>query len=204
MSEASDRVKAWRKANPEKYREQWLRLYRRRARSDLTGPALTDAEVMAKARAGKKSRACNCGKPRCPAGIKLGHQLRYLTRKDEYLAKAKAQPEEQKRKAKRKYHLANKAKLVARSRLRKRAISEAAPAWLTKAHWREMNAIYAEARRLTEATSIAHHVDHIIPLQGKVVRGLHVPWNLRVLTADANQRRPRIWAQQESHHGPLL
>jgi len=60
------------------------------------------------------------------------------------------------------------------------------PKWLTKEQCAAMRAIYAEAKRLTRETGIENHVDHIEPIQGKDRCGLHVPWNLQVLTASEN------------------
>ena len=79
----------------------------------------------------------------------------------------------------------------AKRRARKR---EAMPSWLTPDHISQINAVYAEAKRLEEETGIAYHVDHIVPLAGKIVCGLHVPWNLRAIPGTENLRRPRIYS----------
>lgn len=42
------------------------------------------------------------------------------------------------------------------------------------------------SRSISKKTGTQHHVDHIIPLQGKLVSGLHVPWNLRIIPAHEN------------------
>lgn len=50
--------------------------------------------------------------------------------------------------------------------------------------WADMDAIravYEQARKLTVETGRPHHVDHIIPLQGELVSGLHVHGNLRAI-----------------------
>lgn len=53
----------------------------------------------------------------------------------------------------------------------------------------EIMAFYIEAQRLTEETGIPHEVDHIIPINGKTMCGLHVPSNLRVITQEENRRK---------------
>lgn len=59
-------------------------------------------------------------------------------------------------------------------------------AWADK---EAMKAIYARARQLTTETGIVHHVDHDIPLLGKLVSGLHVETNLRIITGSENCRK---------------
>jgi 5-methylcytosine-specific restriction endonuclease McrA len=60
------------------------------------------------------------------------------------------------------------------------------PPWLNKNQLEQIKQFYQEAKELETSTGIKHHVDHIVPLQGENVSGLHVPWNLQVLTAAEN------------------
>lgn len=63
---------------------------------------------------------------------------------------------------------------------------KAMPTWLTNSHIKEIKNIYKLSQERSVETNIKHHVDHIVPLNGKDVCGLHVPWNLQVITASEN------------------
>jgi hypothetical protein len=60
------------------------------------------------------------------------------------------------------------------------------PKWITPKDIKVMKKLYAQATRKTLATGVKYHVDHIIPLRGKLVSGLHVPSNLQVISAKEN------------------
>ena len=66
----------------------------------------------------------------------------------------------------------------------------ATPNW---ANTKKIQSFYKTAARLTKATGIPHHVDHVIPLQSKLVCGLHVEQNLEVLTASENMTKGNRW-----------
>ena len=60
------------------------------------------------------------------------------------------------------------------------------PPWLTEEDFSIMRAYYRVAQKLTEVTGEIYHVDHIVPLQGALVSGLHCPSNLQVLKGTDN------------------
>lgn len=70
---------------------------------------------------------------------------------------------------------------------KRRAVKKnAMPSW---ANEEKILEFYKEAKRLTDETGIRYVVDHIIPLQGNNVCGLHVEGNLRVITNLENMRK---------------
>lgn len=72
---------------------------------------------------------------------------------------------------------------------RRAAKVNATPLWLTVDQKRISKLIYADAKRMTKETGIAHEVDHIVPLVSPCVCGLHVHWNLAVITSEKNRRK---------------
>jgi hypothetical protein len=93
---------------------------------------------------------------------------------------------ERAREINRAHYRANKQPYLARAALMRAHGKQAAPAWLTKEQWQEIAAFYELAQQTTIATGVLHVVDHFWPLKGENSCGLHVPWNLQVITHARN------------------
>jgi hypothetical protein len=89
----------------------------------------------------------------------------------------------------RKYKAENLHKVSAWASKRRANKLQATPPWLTLQDYTEIEDLYLCARMFKLYTGQEYHVDHIIPLQGKTVCGLHVPWNLQVIPAKENLRK---------------
>lgn len=70
------------------------------------------------------------------------------------------------------------------------AMQIATVAW---ANHEVIRALYNEARRLSAETGVRHVVDHVIPLRGREICGLHVETNLQVITLSANSQKCNRW-----------
>ncbi len=73
-----------------------------------------------------------------------------------------------------------------KQRLRGTRVRRATPKWACKS---EILKMYKIATRLSAVTGIEHHVDHVIPLKGETVCGLHVQGNLRVISGSQNKSK---------------
>ena len=63
---------------------------------------------------------------------------------------------------------------------------QATPKWANK---EKIESIYEEAARLTKETGVEYTVDHIVPLKNDKVCGLHVEYNLQILTKSENSSK---------------
>ena len=86
-----------------------------------------------------------------------------------------------------KEYMKNKrAELTAKEARRRSLKLLATPSWLTDSDLQNIETEYKLCAWASSVMGEAYHVDHIVPLKGKAVCGLHVPWNLRVIPAKEN------------------
>ena len=83
----------------------------------------------------------------------------------------------------------NKTQVLADNKVRRRKHREATPPWLTRKQKSEIRQLYQIAITMTQTTGEQYVVDHIVPLRSHEVCGLHVPWNLRVITQEENLKK---------------
>lgn len=113
----------------------------------------------------------------------------YERNKDAVIARAFARPTNEKSIAKKRYKQANPDLYKELVSVRRRRFRDATPKWLSAEQKMEIRLKYRLAIELSRATGVRHAVDHVIPLQGEEVCGLHVPWNMEVMTQDENLKK---------------
>ena len=127
-------------------------------------------------------------KPKSEAS-KAAAKRYYARNRDAVIARAAARPSHETRVYKDRYNQRNPEYRKAQTSLRKRRHREATPPWVTAEQKREMRELYLIAQRMTKTTGERYVVDHIVPLISDEVCGLHVPWNLRVITQEENLKK---------------
>ena len=109
-------------------------------------------------------------------------QQDYAKNRDRYLADKKV------------YRQENKGAIRALNAARKHVVKLRTPVWLSEDDFWLIKEAYKLAARRTEIFGFQWDVDHIVPLQGTTVSGMHVPWNLQVIPATDNIRKKNKFA----------
>ena len=113
----------------------------------------------------------------------------YEKNKEAVIERAQARPDEDKRRYKKNHKVSNPDMYKELVSLRRRRFRQATPKWLSAEQKMEIRLKYRLAIELSRRTGVRHAVDHVVPLQGENVCGLHVPWNLEVITQDENLKK---------------
>jgi hypothetical protein len=91
---------------------------------------------------------------------------------------------------------ANPAKMMVIDARRRAARMQRTPKWLSEFDLLAIECKYSVCAMLNKYGSQKHHVDHIIPLQGKTVSGLHVPSNLQIIPEADNLAKGNLFKQE--------
>jgi 5-methylcytosine-specific restriction endonuclease McrA len=113
----------------------------------------------------------------------------YERNKDAVIASAQARPDEAKRQYRKTHKVNNPDMYKELVNVRRRRFRDATPKWLSPEQRMEIRLKYRLAIELSRATGVRHAVDHVVPLQGEDVCGLHVPWNMAVITQEENLKK---------------
>ena len=84
------------------------------------------------------------------------------------------------------YQKTHPAKYASDAATHRAAKLQRTPVWLTDFDKLKIKCLYSVAAMLTRENKEPWHVDHVLPLQGKLVSGFHTPSNMRVLRGKEN------------------
>ena|ERR1700677_1184159 len=128
---------------------------------------------------------------------KLAYQRQYrLLNKDKLLIRDRLynkKNKEKRRQQEKQWRILNRGAYNCKSAKRRAAKLQRTPKWLTQLEHEKIKEYYLYAQFFTESLEVSHDVDHIIPLQGKNISGLHVPENLQILAAKQNDQKGNKW-----------
>ena len=110
----------------------------------------------------------------------------YEANREQVIQAAATRPLEVKRVYQKSWKERNTVWVRADTKARRRKHRLATPKWLTREQKSEIRQLYQIAITMTKTTGEQYVVDHIVPLRSEFVCGLHVPWNLRVITQEQN------------------
>jgi hypothetical protein len=113
----------------------------------------------------------------------------YQENREQVITAATARPQHVKREYQQAWKERNTVWTRADTKARRRKHRRATPVWLSRKQKSEIRQLYQIAITMTQTTGEQYVVDHIYPLRSDVVCGLHVPWNLRVVTQAENLRK---------------
>jgi hypothetical protein len=85
------------------------------------------------------------------------------------------------------WHSNNRDKVNANAMKVQAQRSKRKPKWIKGLFLEDIKIWYRRAKLIKQFTGEEWEVDHIIPMKGKNVSGLHVPWNLQLLTKKENR-----------------
>ena len=120
------------------------------------------------------------------------YRLNYKNNREKMIKKSadyRAKNSEKVKDSARKSKLKNRAKATALENIRRSRKKNSTPKWLTIEHKNMMLQYYIMAEKLRKICGKELAVDHIVPIKGKNVSGLNVPWNLRIIGKIENSKK---------------